>query len=109
MNAGIKELQAEHAGYQKEVGKLKGNMAAAATALEAVRSNRRGLLEQATLEQVRGACSRPGGGSAVDEACCHPCPGFCCRFRSCGSQHLGLRAHLLWPETSACSSIPISQ
>lgn len=48
----MKELQSQNAGYQKEVGKLKGNMAAAATALEAVRSNRRGLLEQATLEQV---------------------------------------------------------
>eukprot|EP00879_Flechtneria_rotunda_P007607 GHRR01007978.1.p1 GENE.GHRR01007978.1~~GHRR01007978.1.p1 ORF type:complete len:1008 (+),score=459.35 GHRR01007978.1:1304-4327(+) len=50
--AGMKELQAQAAGYHKEVGRIKGQMAAATTALEAVRSSRRNLLEQATLDQV---------------------------------------------------------
>uniref|UniRef100_A0A383VHM8 Structural maintenance of chromosomes protein n=1 Tax=Tetradesmus obliquus TaxID=3088 RepID=A0A383VHM8_TETOB len=50
--AGMKELQAQAASYQKDAGKLRGGMAAAATAVEAVRSSRHGLMEAAVLEQV---------------------------------------------------------
>jgi hypothetical protein len=50
----MKELQAQQASYQKDAGKLRGGMAAAATAVEAVRSSRHGLMEAAMLEQVRG-------------------------------------------------------
>jgi hypothetical protein len=52
--AGMKELQAQQASYQKDAGKLRGGMAAAATAVEAVRSSRHGLMEAAMLEQVGG-------------------------------------------------------
>ncbi|KAF8072553.1 SMC1 [Scenedesmus sp. PABB004] len=61
----IKELQATAANYQKDAGRLRGNMAAAATAVEAARSARRGLLEAATLEQV-DLPRRPGSGAAGD-------------------------------------------
>lgn len=64
VNTSMKDLQSQHARHQQEVGKLKGNMAAVATALEAVRSNRRNLLEQATLEQVGFCCAR-GFGSNI--------------------------------------------
>ena len=40
------------AGHQKEAARLRGSLAAASTALDAVRSSRHGLLEAATLEQV---------------------------------------------------------
>lgn len=62
--ASMKDLQVQNNNHQKEVGKLKGNMAAAATALDAVRSNRRNLLEQATLEQVW---------TAIDMSACKQC------------------------------------
>jgi hypothetical protein len=48
----VKELQTQAASYQKDVGRLRGNMSAAATAVEAARSARASLLEAATLEQV---------------------------------------------------------
>eukprot|EP00775_Hariotina_reticulata_P012126 gene12126-12264_t len=48
----VKDLQAQAAGHQKDAGRLRGNMAAAATAVEAARSAGASLLETATLEQV---------------------------------------------------------
>eukprot|EP00878_Enallax_costatus_P030403 GHUV01033097.1.p1 GENE.GHUV01033097.1~~GHUV01033097.1.p1 ORF type:complete len:751 (+),score=324.15 GHUV01033097.1:453-2705(+) len=71
VTASMKELQAQNTNHQKEAGKIKGNMAAAATALEAVRSNRRNLLEQATLEQVdlprRGRAAAADNGNDDDD------------------------------------------
>jgi hypothetical protein len=51
--AGIKELQAQAASFSKDVGKVRGNLAATDTSLEAIRSARAALLESATMEQVR--------------------------------------------------------
>jgi len=48
----VKDVQARAASYQKDVGRLRGNMAAASTAVEAARSARASLLETATMEQV---------------------------------------------------------
>lgn len=53
VNAGIKELQTQAASFNKDAGKVRGDIAAADTALEAIRSARAALLESATLEQVR--------------------------------------------------------
>lgn len=53
MSGGIKELQVQAASFNKDAGKVRGNIAAADTALEAIRSARAALLESATLEQVR--------------------------------------------------------
>jgi hypothetical protein len=67
----MKELQAQAASYQKDAGKLRGSMAAAATAVEAVRSSRHGLMEAAMLEQV----GRRGGSVYVTcwvDTCCKP-------------------------------------
>lgn len=50
----IKELQTQAGSFQKDVGKVKGNIAAADTQLETIRSSRAALLESATLEQVGG-------------------------------------------------------
>jgi hypothetical protein len=52
VQASMKELQAQAASYAKDAGKLRGGMAAAGTAVEAVRSSRHGLMEAAMLEQV---------------------------------------------------------
>lgn len=53
VSGGIKELQTQAASFNKDAGKVRGNIAAADTALEAIRSARAALLESATLEQVR--------------------------------------------------------
>lgn len=54
MGVSIKELQTQAGSFQKDVGKVKGNIAAADTQLETIRSSRAALLESATLEQVGG-------------------------------------------------------
>lgn len=56
VSGGIKELQTQAASFNKDAGKVRGNIAAADTALEAIRSARAALLESATLEQVRTDC-----------------------------------------------------
>jgi hypothetical protein len=52
VSGSIKELQVQAASFNKDAGKVRGNIAAADTALEAIRSSRAALLESATLEQV---------------------------------------------------------
>lgn len=54
VSGSIKELQTQAASFHKDAGKVRGNIAAADTALEAIRSARAALLESATLEQVGG-------------------------------------------------------
>jgi prefoldin subunit 5 len=56
VSAGIKELQAQAASFNKDAAKVRGSIAAADTALEAIRSSRAALMEAATLEQVGLLC-----------------------------------------------------
>jgi len=62
VSSSIKELQGRAGSFTRDAGKVRGSMAAAATMLEAIRSQRASLLEAATLEQVGTDLGRRGIG-----------------------------------------------
>jgi hypothetical protein len=100
----MKELQAQQASYQRDAGKLRGGMAAAATAVEAVRSSRHGLMEAAMLEQVgRVVCCSVlcSTWQCLMGSCCR----LACPWASCYTSTLPVATLIC--QASMCSCVPV--